>query len=124
MYLADNGLMSLWIFDEGRWNCLLEGVHVNKTFGGAPPSLPIRYVGNKRFLVTETVAGEVKELSPEKPHLPQALAVTFLIDLKEGRILARGPAFRYSENPPVKAPEDWKEKFGLLDMKWLESDGK
>jgi len=53
-------------------------------------------------------AGEppaVKEKMDDR--IPQALAVTFLLDSRQGKIVARSENFIYSENPPVKIPENW-----------------
>jgi len=105
VFLIDNLGMSLWLHDQDDWHPLLQGVHVFKTFGGMPAHLPVQYLGRGFFAVTQTVPGTVKEKMDDR--IPQALAVTFLLDSRQGKMVARSENFIYSENPPVKIPENW-----------------
>ena len=103
VFLTDRLNMALWLRQDNGWKCLVAGLHVDKTFGGAPPSLPALYLGNGLFAITETVPGCVKEKS--KDGFPQARAVTFLIDSMDGKVKERSESFVYDQNPPVK-PDD------------------
>jgi hypothetical protein len=111
IFLQDNLHMALWVRKDNEWKCLLMGVRVDKTFGGQPPSLPVSYMGQGFFAVTETVPGKVSERSAK--GLPQARAVTFLIDSESGKVRERGESFVYEHNPPVKVPKAWVERYQL-----------
>jgi hypothetical protein len=101
---------SLWFRpDGGDWHSVIRNVHIVKTFGGMPPSLPVRYVGDGRFAVAKTVKDDVEV--PEKPrHEPDmgaAEAVTMLIDGVTGKVLKETAPYIYSENPRPSIPDDW-----------------
>lgn len=101
---------SLWFRpDGGDWHSVIRNVHIVKTFGGMPPSLPVRYVGDGRFAVAKTVKDDVEV--PEKPrHEPDmgaAEAVTMLIDGFTGKVLKETAPYIYSENPRPSIPDDW-----------------
>ena len=40
VYLADDADMALWVRRDEKWTCLVSGLTVEKTFGGAAPMLP------------------------------------------------------------------------------------
>ncbi len=117
-FLCDHGSMTLWIREGELWKAVAFNVHVVKTFGGAPPRLPVSYLGKGLFAVTETLPGEIEERDKENLNLPQALAATFLIDSKSASVLARSEAFLYSENPPIRIPDDWEKRFGIVEATW------
>ena len=105
LFLADDIGMSLWFHEQDGWHPLLQGVKVEKPFGGLAPWLPVQYLGKGFFAVSQTAPGTVKQ--KEDDRIPQALAVTFLLDSWQGKIVARSENFIYSHNPPVKIPENW-----------------
>jgi hypothetical protein len=102
---------SLWFRpDGGDWHSVIRNVHIVKTFGGSPPSLPVRYVGDGRFAVAKTVRDEVElpETTPrDGPDLGAAEAVTMLIDGVTGQVLKETATYIYSENPRPSIPDDW-----------------
>ncbi|MGI9242166.1 MAG: hypothetical protein ACR2RV_15310 [Verrucomicrobiales bacterium] len=111
VFLVDDLNMALWVREGDRWKCLFSNLRVMKTFGGAFPALPVRYLGGGYFAVSETVPGEVEERTEE--GFPQALAVTFLIDSKQGTIKERSSSYRYDHTPPVQVPKSWIERYKL-----------
>ena len=111
VYLADDADMALWVRRDEKWTCLVSGLSVEKTFGGVFPWLPVRYLGNGLFAVSETVPGEVLEKSKE--GYPQARAVTFLIDSRDGKVKGRSKCFIYDHNPPIRIPEEWKKRYNI-----------
>lgn len=102
---------ALWFLPKGgTWHPVIRDVHIVKTFGGMPPYLPARYVGNGRFAVTKTVKDEVavpKSTPKEDRGFGAAEAVTMLIDGITGRIIKQTEPVIYSENPGTKIPDDW-----------------
>jgi hypothetical protein len=46
---------------------------------------------------------------------PQASAVTFLIDSKDGKVKGRSECFVYDHNPPIRIPEEWKKRYNIKD---------
>lgn len=114
VFLTDHLHMGLWVREGGRWKCMLTGLRVEKTFGGATPHLPARYLGGGLFAVSETVPERIQE---KKDGLfPQALAVTFLLDTKKGEIIERSKSFIYDHTPPVKVPDLWKKRYQLKQI--------
>ena len=113
VYLTDDADMALWVRRDEKWTCLVSGLSVGKTFGGVFPWLPVRYLGSGLFAVSETVPGEVLEKSKE--GYPQARAVTFLIDSKDGKVKGRSKCFIYDHNPPIRIPEEWKKRYNIKD---------
>lgn len=113
VYLADDADMALWVRRDEAWTCLVTGMNVEKTFGGAAPGFPARYLGNGLFAVSETLPVEVMEKSEE--GYPQARAVTFLIDSKDGKVKGRSECFVYDHNPPIRIPEEWKKRYNIKD---------
>jgi len=111
VFIVDNLDMSLWILNDGSWKCLLANLRVDKTMGGAPPHMPVLYVGSGLFALSETVPGKVEEKS--KDGFPQALAVTFLLDSKTEGIKDRSDSFAYDSNPPVRIPDAWIERYKI-----------
>lgn len=105
VYLIDHSLMALWVRTNNDWKCIVAGLHIHKTMGGAPPRLPLRYLGGGYFAITETVPGDVLEKSER--GFPQALAVTFLIDSNSGKVKERSESFVYDHTPTVKVPDSW-----------------
>jgi hypothetical protein len=120
VFLTDDLNMALWVRQNDQWKCLVSGLCVDKTFGGAFPALPARYLGNGFFAITETVPGVVKEKS--KDGFPQARAVTFLIDSKDGKMKERSESFVYDQNPPVKVSESWLTSYNIKNEQ--DADGK
>lgn len=59
VFLTDKLNMALWLRQDNGWKCLVAGLRVVKTFGGAPPSLPALYLGNGLFAITEKVPWHV-----------------------------------------------------------------
>jgi hypothetical protein len=121
IYLTDDCLMSLWVRANNEWKCVVAGLRVDKTMGGAPSWLPVRYLGGGFFAITETVAGDVAEKS--KQGFPQALAVTFLIDSNSEKVKERSEAFVYDHNPPVRVPEKWITRYKLKSEQAGSSNG-
>ena len=111
VYLADDADMALWVRRDEKWTCLVSGLSVEKTFGGAAPMLPACYLGNGLFAVSETVPGDVPE--KEQKGYPKARAVTFLIDSKDGKVKGRSKSFIYDHNPPIRIPEEWKKRYNI-----------
>ena len=105
IFLADSGNMALWLRRGESWECLLHDIHVSKTFGGAPPYLPVLYLGNGYFAFSKTIRFSDEDEGPNR--FPTAQAITYLLDSSSGRIIDRSPAFQYDHNPPVKIPEEW-----------------
>jgi len=120
VFLVDNLGMSLWLHEQDGWHPLLQGVHVFKTFGGMPAHLPVQYLRRGFFAVTQTVPGTVKE--EKQDRIPQAQAVTFLLDSRQGKIVARSENFIYSENPPVKIPENWAKLISATKINQSQGD--
>lgn len=114
VYLRDDRHMALWVRANNEWKCLVAGLRVDKTMGGAPPTLPLRYMGGGFFAITETVPGDVAEKSER--GFPQALAVTFLIDSNNDKVMERSETFVYDHNPPVKVPEAWMGRYKLKNI--------
>ncbi len=111
IFLIDNLQMALWVRADNEWKCLISGLRIRKTMGGAPPALPFRYLGGGLFAFSETVPGEVDEMS--ESGYPQALAATFLLDSGDGKVKDRSESFVYDHNPPVKIPEAWVTRYKL-----------
>ncbi|HEY1122066.1 MAG TPA: hypothetical protein VGE67_10720 [Haloferula sp.] len=111
IYCCDQSTMSLWILRGDRWECLLQSLHVNKTFGGMPPHLPEKYLGKGFFAFSQTTPNEEKELEGDK--FPKARAITYLLDSKSGKVIARSESFRYDHTPPVKIPPEWYSRIGV-----------
>ena len=115
VYLKDDSLMALWVRANNEWKCVVAGLRIDKTMGGAPSSLPLRYLGGGFFAITETVYGEVAEKSER--GFPQALAVTFLIDSNSGMVKERSESFIYDHNPTVKVLNSWVNRYKLQESK-------
>lgn len=102
---------SLWFRpDDGKWNQVIRDVHIVKTFGGAPPSLPVRYVGDGRFAVAKTVLDEVEvpETTPrDEVGFGAAVAVTMLIDGVTAKTLKESAPHTYNHNPTAEIPDAW-----------------
>ena len=111
VFLVDDYDMALWVRANNEWMCLVAGLRVDKTMGGAPSALPVRYVGGGYFAITETVPGDVAENSER--GFPQALGVTFLIDSNSGKVKERSEAFIYDHNPPVRVPKSRITRYKL-----------
>lgn len=111
IFLADDLHMALWVREKAGWKCVVPHVRVDKTFGGAFPSLPVRYLGSGCFAVSETVPGDVAEKS--KDGFPQARAVTFLIDSKDCKVRERSESFIYDHNPTVVVPKEWASRYKI-----------
>ena len=111
IFLTDNLHMALWVRDHAGWRCVVPHVRIDKTFGGAFPWLPVRYLGEGLFAISETVPGRVTEESDE--GFPQARAVTFLIDSSDGTVKERSESFIYDHTPPVRVPENWRTKYKI-----------
>lgn len=105
-FCVDDYNMALWIRRADHWECLLSGIQIDKTFGGMPPSLPVRYLGKGYFAFAKTAPGEVKDKEPGF-RFPTALAITCLLDSNTGEIRERSAAYRYEANPPLKIPQKW-----------------
>src|SRR5690606_30500181 len=84
IYCCDHSTMSLWIRRKDDWECLFQNIRVDKTFGGAPPHLPVRYLGNGFFAFSQTAPGKVEQ--GEDDRFPMALAIPYLLDSKGGGI--------------------------------------
>lgn len=110
-FCCDHATMSLWIQRGNGWECLFQCLHVNKTFGGAPPHLPVRYLGNGFFAFSQTAPGGEEQRPEDK--FPRARAITYLLDSRSGEIIARGEVFRYDHTPPVKVPPEWLARIGV-----------
>lgn len=118
VYQANDGLifcvdhlhMSLWIRKQNIWECFLNGIRVNKTMGGQPSRLPLRYMGNGWFAFSQTAPHDTEEKSTDR--FPTAYAITYLLDSKTGKITDRGEAFIYEHNPPVEIPAEWYQRTG------------
>ncbi len=118
VFCCDDIGMSLWIRRKDHWECVLLEIRVSKTMGGAPPHLPVRYLGNGHFVFSQTVPGSEKP-APEGELFPTAAAITYLLDARtEGacKVVARGEAFRYDHNPPLKIPEEWYKQSGTTPL--------
>jgi hypothetical protein len=102
---------SLWFRPMGGdWNPVIRDVHIVKTFGGAPPWLPVRYVGDGKFAVAKTVKDEVEvpESTPrDEAGFGAAEAVTMLIDGITGEVLKKSAPHVYNHNPSPLIPDDW-----------------
>ncbi len=105
VFCADRRNMALWLHRQDHWECLIYGIRVDKTFGGAAPILPVRYMGNGWFAFSQTAPADSDQKSER--GLPTAYAITYLLNSKTGEIEARSEAFLYDHNPPVKIPEEW-----------------
>jgi hypothetical protein len=113
--------MALWVRANNEWKCVVAGLRVVKTMGGAPSTLPVRYLGNGFFAISETLPGDISENSKE--GFPQALAATFLIDSNGGKVKERSDAFVYDHNPPVRVPDRWITRYKLKFEKDCASKG-
>ena len=111
IFLTDHLHMALWIRDASGWRCVVSGVRVDKTMGGAPARLPVRYLGDGLFAVAETLPGDVAGKS--KDGFPQARAATFLVDSKDGKVKERSDAYVYDHNPPISIPRDWANRYKI-----------
>ena len=110
-FCCDHLSMALWIRRGDSWECLLQGIRVNKTFGGMPPGLPVRYLGKGFFAFSQTAP--VAEEQKPGDKFPVARAVTYLLDSKSGEVVARSEGFRYSENPPLRIPSEGQARIGV-----------
>lgn len=118
IFCRDDIGMSLWIRRKDHWENVLSNIPVQKTFGGAPPRFPLRYLGNGHFVFSQTLPNS-EEPAPEGQLLPTAKAITCLLDARtEGasKVVARGEAFRYDHNPPLKIPEAWYTRSGTTPL--------
>ena len=113
--------MALWVRATNEWKCVVAGLRVDKTMGGAPSTLPVRYLGRGFFAISETVPGDVAEKSEQ--GFPQALAVTFLIDSDSGTVKERSESFIYDHNPTVNVPESWISRYKLQSEQAAPSNG-
>lgn len=113
-YCCDQSTMSLWIHSGETWECFLQGLRVNKTFGGMPPHLPVKYLGKGFFAFSQTTPND-EEQKPED-RFPQARAVTYLLDSKSAEVIARSKSFRYDHTPPVKVPPEWYSRIGIAPL--------
>lgn len=111
IFLVDDLHKSLWVRGDEVWRCVVLNVRILKTFGAGFPGLPVRYFGNGLFAIAETVPGEVDEESAE--GFPQARAVTFLIDSRDGTVKERSETFVYAQVPSVRVPDDWVDRYKL-----------
>lgn len=111
IFLADDLHMALWVKEKAGWKCVVPHVRVDKTFGGALPCLPVRYLGSGWFAVSETVPGDVPEKTKE--GFPQARAVTFLIDSRDCKVKERSDSFIYDHNPTVVVPKEWASRYKI-----------
>jgi hypothetical protein len=107
---AVNGF-ALWFrpFD-GAWHHVIRDVHIVKTFGGAPPFLPVRYVGDGRFAVAKTIQDEIEvpaDTPPDEVVFRAAVAVTMLIDGITGKVVKESAPNIYNHNPSPVIPDDW-----------------
>ena len=96
--------------EGGSWHSVIRDVHIVKTFGGASPYLPVRYLGNGRFAVAKTTRDDVdiSEIpAQEETLLGAAEAVTLLVDGLSGKILKQSEPYIYNHNPPLKIPDTW-----------------
>lgn len=118
VFLRDDLAMGLWVLQDGKWKCLLNHLRIDKTFGGAPPHLPLQYLGHGLFAFAKTVSGTVDQKSED--GFPQALAVTFLLDSKRGSIVARSKAYVYDHTPPVVIPDSWHKRYKLEKVSAVE----
>lgn len=94
----------------GEWHTVIHDVHIVKTFGGAPPRLPVIYVGNGRFAVAKTVKDKVKVPKTTLKHdaiFGAAEAVTMLIDGTTGEVHKQSKPYIYNQNPEPQIPDDW-----------------
>ena len=102
---------SLWFHPtDGDWHEVIRDVHIVKTFGGAPPGLPIRYLGDGRFAVAKTVKDEVEApetTPPDEAVFGAAEAVTMLIDGVTGKVIKESAPHIYNHNPSPAIPDDW-----------------
>ncbi len=109
IYAVDG--FSLWFRPTvGAWNQVIRDVHIVKTFGGMPPSLPARYVGNGRFAVAKTVQDEIavpKSTPRDEVGFGAAVAVTMLIDGVTGETLKESAPHIYNHNPTTEIPDNW-----------------
>lgn len=107
---AINGF-SMWFRpSDGAWHPVIRDVHIVKTFGGAAPFLPVRYVGNGRFAVAKTVTDEVEvpETTPrDEVVFGAAEAVTMLIDGVTGAVIEESKPYIYNHNPQPEIPDAW-----------------
>ena len=111
IFLTDHLHMALWIKDDSGWRCIVPGVRVYKTMGGAPARLPAQYLGDGLFAIAETLPGEVSGKS--KDGFPQARAATFLVDSKDGKVKERSDAYVYDHNPPIRIPGEWAKRYKI-----------
>ena len=102
---------SLWYHPRcGAWFPVIRDVLIVKTFGGAAPWLPVRYVGNGRFAVAKTVKDEVKvpkAWPQDESMFGAAEAVTLLVDGLTGKVLKQSKPFVYNHNPEPQIPHSW-----------------
>ncbi len=110
-FLVDSCHMALWVRENEGWKCIVTNVTISKTFGGAFPTFPVQYLGNGMFAISETVPEKIEEKSDR--GFPLAIAVTYLIDSRDGRLKERSEKFVYDHNPPVRVPEEWLTKYKL-----------
>ncbi len=107
---AINGFALYFQPSGGEWRPVISDVHIVKTFGGAPPRLPVNYLGSGRFAVAKTVKDEVevpKTTSEYEAMFGAAEAVTMLIDGPSGKVLRQTEPFIYNHNPTPQIPDDW-----------------
>lgn len=107
---AVNGF-ALWYRPiDGVWHQVIRDVNIVKTFGGAPPFLPVRYVGDGRFAVAKTIQDEI-EIPADTPRdeagFGAAVAVTMLIDGITGKAIKESATHIYNHNPIPSIPDDW-----------------
>ena len=114
LFCCQNWGMALWVRRKDSWECLISGIRVTKTFGGAPPRLPVLYLGKEYFAFSQTAPGEIKQKSDDR--FPVALAITYLLNSSNGEIVKRSEAFRYDQNPPVKVPPEWYPLIGVKPL--------
>lgn len=111
-FIVDNQDMALWVrAANAPWTCVLYGANIRKTMGGIAAHLPVCYVGQKRFLIAETLPG--RRYNDYGAPYSAAQSATFLIDAGTARVLARTPAVTYSQNPPLTVPAEWNTRFGF-----------
>lgn len=125
-FLIDNIKMALWYraTKNSDWVCLLMGVHINKTFGGVFPYLPVQYMGDEKFVYAESLRlrtqksdtdgiAEPTEYRTHPSYAPYAYCVTYLIDASNGKLLDRTKKYEYDHNPRTFIPVDWFNKYKL-----------
>ncbi len=112
---------SLWYKPCGdNWKQVVEGVNVEKIFGGWGPHLPVAYIGEGRFAVARTVEGS--EYEDKVSKMPRALSVTMLIEAKTGKILKETEPVTYDTNPELNIPETWWSEEARQKRQSLDAD--